>query len=222
VVNPDEVIRQYGADTFRLYEMFMGPLDASKPWNTRDVPGSHRFLQRLWRMIVGDSENNQPGLLNETPNDEVERALHRLICKVGEDYNQMKFNTAIAAMMEFVNTVFKAATITPSQAQTLVLLLAPMAPHICEELWQILGHDESLACEPWPQYDAGLLTEETVELAVQVNGKMKGRIAVAADADQDAVLAAALADAAVARALEGKEIVKKIVVPGRLVNLVVK
>jgi leucyl-tRNA synthetase len=222
VVNPDEIIAQYGADTFRMYEMFMGPLEASKPWNTNDVPGIFRFLQRVWRMILGDKDNNIQPLLDDQTNADVEKALHRLIKKAGEDLEAMKFNTAIAAMMEFVNTVFKAGKISPAQAERLVLVLAPFAPHIAEELWQQLGHDNTLAYEPWPDYDEAMIVEDTVELPVQVNGKVRGRITVAADADEAAVLEAAQDEPNVAGSLEGKTIVKTIVVPGRLVNLVVK
>jgi len=224
VVNPDEVIATYGADTFRLYEMFMGPLEASKPWNTRDVPGASRFLQRVWRMIVGDEDQKSllAGGKGAAAGEAVERALHKLIKKVGDDVEAMKFNTAIAAMMEFVNTVFKAGSISADQAGRFVLLLAPFAPHIAEELWRRLGHDKSLAGEPWPEYDESMFAQDTVTLAVQVNGKMRGRITVPADASQDACVEAALAEPKVAAAVEGKTIVKKIIVPRRLVNLVVK
>ena len=221
VVNPDEVIGEYGADTFRLYEMFMGPLEASKPWNTRDVPGVHRFCNRVWRMICGNEET-QSLLTDKAGDEKVERALHKLIKKVGADVEVMKFNTAIAAMMEFVNVVFKTGVISKTQAGRFVLVLAPFTPHLAEELWQRLGHDESLAHEPWPVYDESLLFEETVELAVQVNGKMRGRITVSADAAEESIIATALAEPKVAAAVEGKTIVKKIVVPDRLVNLVVK
>jgi len=221
VVNPDSVIAEYGADTFRLYEMFMGPLEASKPWNTRDVPGVHRFCHRVWRMIIGDED--QPALLGDAPGcAEVEKALHKLIKKVGQDIEALKFNTAIAAMMEFVNTVYRVGCISQDQAGRFVLVLAPFAPHLAEELWERLGHDESLAYEPWPTYDEAMIAERTVELAVQVNGKLRGRITVPADADRDACIAAAVAEPKVAAALEGKSVVKQIVVPGRLVNLVVK
>jgi leucyl-tRNA synthetase len=220
VVNPDEVIAQYGADTFRLYEMFMGPLEASKPWNTRDVPGVHRFLQRAYRMVVGDEDSRS--LLSDKSDDALERALHKLIRKVGQDIEGMKFNTAIAAMMEFVNAAFKSGGIARSQAERFVLVLAPFAPHLGEELWQRLGHEQSLAHEPWPTYDEAMCVESTVEMPVQVNGKLRSRITVPADASQDAVLAAAEADEKVAAALAGKTVVKRIVVPGKLVNLVVK
>ncbi|KKL16602.1 hypothetical protein LCGC14_2493910, partial [marine sediment metagenome] len=220
VVSPDSVVAEYGADTLRLYEMFMGPLDASKPWNTRDVPGAHRFCRRLWRMIAGSDD--QPALLGESADEQVERALHKTIKKVSGDIEAMKFNTAISAMMEVVNAVYRAETISRGQAERLVLVAAPFAPHLCEELWSVLGHEESLAYEPWPQYDEAMIAEDTVELAVQVNGKVRGRITVPADAAEQAVIDAALADPAVSGAIEGKQIVKQIVVPGRLVNLVVK
>ena len=221
VVNPDEVIAQYGADTFRLYEMFMGPLDASKPWNTRDVPGVHRFLQRVWRMVLGSED--QPALLAEGPGtDGVERALHRLVKKAAEDIEAMKFNTAIAAMMEFVNAVYRAGRISPDQAGRFVLVLAPFAPHVAEELWQRLGHGESLAAEPWPAFDEAMIAEATVELPVQVNGKVRAKVSVPAGAPDADAIAAALANPRIAELLAGKTVVKKVVVPGRLVNLVVK
>jgi leucyl-tRNA synthetase len=219
VVTPDEVIDQYGADTFRLYEMFMGPLEASKPWNTRDVPGVHRFLHRVWRMILGGDD--QAALLGPGGRD-VERALHKLIRKVGDDIVAMKFNTAIAAMMEFVNAVYKAGSLSNDQAERFVRVLCPFAPHIAEELWQRLGHDKTLAYEPWPTFDPQMVTEEMLQLPVQVNGKLRGRITVPADAGQDDVVAAALAEPKVAAAIAGKTVVKRIVVPGKLVNLVVK
>jgi leucyl-tRNA synthetase len=214
------VIAEYGADTLRLYEMFMGPLESSKPWNTRDVPGIARFLDRLWRMTLGSDE--QAALLADQPDPQVERALHRLIRKVGDDIEAMKFNTAIAAMMEFVNTVFKAGRISKDQAERFVRVLSPFAPHIAEEIWQRLGHADSLAYEPWPACDPAMLTDETLQLAVQVNGKVRGRISVPAEASEDETIAAALADERIASVIAGKKVVKKIVVPGRLVNLVVK
>jgi leucyl-tRNA synthetase len=234
VVNPDDVIAQYGADSFRLYEMFMGPLEASKPWNTRDVPGVHRFLHRVWRMVCGSEEpppaatkhSGDPDHLallreGEAP-EEVERALHKLIRKVGADIDAMKFNTAIAAMMDFVNTVYRAGAVSADQAGRFVLVLSPFAPHLGEELWQRLGAKGSLAHEPWPAYDEKMLAQETIELPVQVNGKLRGRITVAPEAARDEVIAAALAEPKVAAAVQGKTVVRKIVVPGKLVNFVVK
>ncbi len=219
VINPDVVIAEHGADTFRLYEMFMGPLEASKPWNTRDVPGVHRFLNRVWRMIVG---NEDASLISDEGNEAVERALHKVIRKVGQDIEALKFNTAIAAMMEFVNEVFRSGKLTTDQARRFVKLLSPFTPHIAEELWQKLGCEKTVTYEPWPQFDEAMIVEDTVELAVQVNGKIRGKISVPADASQDQCIETALAEEKVAGAVEGKTIVKKIVVPGRLVNLVVK
>jgi leucyl-tRNA synthetase len=221
VINPDDVIAEYGADTFRMYTLFMGPLEGDKPWNPRDVPGVHRFCHRVWRMIAGD-EDNEPLLADGEGDEQLERALHKLIRKVGEDVEAMKFNTAIAAMMEFVNACYKAGRVNRDQAGRFVLLLAPFAPHLAEELWQRLGHDASLAHEPWPAYDESMLSEPDVELPVQVNGKLRGRIRVPADAGEEDVLAAAMDEQNVARAVGDKEVVKTVVVPGRLVNLVVK
>ena len=219
VVNPDDVIAEYGADTFRLYEMFMGPLEASKPWNTRDVPGVHRFLNRVWRMVAGDEEH--ASLVAEGAEDaETERALHKMVKKVGDDIEAMKFNTAISAMMEFVNVVYKAGSIAPSQAARFLLALAPFAPHLAEELWQKTGHAKMLAHEPWPEVRAEFLEEDTVEVPVQVNGKLRGRIRVPVAAAKEAVLAAARAEPSVAPHLAGKTVRKEIYVPGKMVNLV--
>ncbi len=219
VVNPDEVIARYGADTFRLYEMFMGPLEASKPWNTRDVGGVHRFLQRVWRMIMG-SEDAAPLLSHKSAVAEMDRPLHRLIKKVTEDIEALKFNTAIAAMMDFVNQTYKAGCVSKPQAMTFVKLLAPFAPHLAEELWEQMGHAGSISHEPWPPFDPAMVVQDMLELPVQVNGKLRARIQVPADADQASIIDAA--KAAAAEYVAGKTIVKQIVVPKRLVNLVVK
>ncbi len=220
VVNPDDVIGEYGADTFRLYEMFMGPLESSKPWNTRDVPGVHRFLNRVWRMVAGDEDH--PALVTDgAADDAIERDLHKLIRKAGDDVEGMKFNTAIAAMMEFVNAVYKAGKIARSQAERFVLVLAPFAPHLAEELWSKLGHAKTLAYEPWPAVDPKLLVQDSIEIPVQVNGKVRGRIRVPAAADEAAVLEAAKQDAGVAAHLAGKTIRKTIYVAGRMLNVVV-
>ena len=220
VVNPDEVIGDYGADTFRLYEMFMGPLEASKPWNTRDVPGVHRFLNRVWRLVVPDEDH--PALMVDGPADpEIERLLHRLFKRVGDDIEEMKFNTAISAMMEFVNAVYKAGRIERSQVVRFLLVLAPLAPHLAEELSERLGRKESLAYEPWPVADQKLLVDDMVEIPVQVNGKLRGRVKVPAGAKQDVVEAAARGDAAIEAHITGKTIRKIVYVAGRLMNFVV-
>ncbi len=212
VVNPDDVVAQYGADTLRLYEAFMGPVTASAPWNPRDLPGVHRFLQRSWRLF-------RRGLA-DTPDPEVERALHRTVAKVTADLEELGLNTAIAAMMEFVNVATKReATLTREQAEAFCVLLEPFAPHLAEELWAGLGHDESCAWAPWPEADASQLVEDTIEVPIQVNGKVRAKVEVPADATPEALEAAAR-EAAAAQ-LAGKELRKVVLVPGRLVNFVV-
>ncbi|MCK6471860.1 MAG: leucine--tRNA ligase [Planctomycetes bacterium] len=228
VVNPDDVIKSHGADTLRLYEMFMGPLDSSKPWNPRDVPGVHRFLQRAWRVVVEDDESKpEAGQLRANlkaagdGDAELERALHKAIKKVTQDLDRMAFNTAISALMIFVNEALKDVTkVGKTQAERFVLLLAPFAPHLAEELWQRLGHAKSLAYEAWPPFDEKLTVDATKEIPVQVNGKLRAKIVVPADASEDELKAKA--QEAVAGSLEGKAIAKLFVVKGRLVNVVVK
>jgi len=225
VVNPDEIVRDYGADSLRLYEMFMGPLEAVKPWSMAGVSGVRNFLDRVWRMIVDDRSETaalHPAVQDVEPNEEQNRMLHRTIMEVTEDTARMEFNTAIARMMEFTN-FFTRQEIRPKSAmQRLVLLLSPFAPHIAEELWQVLGHEQTLAYEPWPSYDEALTKEDTIEVPVQVKGKLRGRIRVPAQATAEELEAAARADSRVAEWIEGKEIVKVVVVPGRMVNFVVK
>jgi leucyl-tRNA synthetase len=225
VVNPDDVVAEYGADTLRLYEMYMGPLADPKPWNPKDVPGVHRFLNRVWRLAV--PEDSDSGALHahlredRAPDEALERALHKVIDKVTGDIERMAFNTAIAAMMMFVNEATKKIeALTRAQIRRFVGILAPFAPHLAEELWSRLGEQTLLADEPWPEADAALLVEDTVELAVQIKGKVRARIQVAAAADQETVLTAARE--AVASHLEDRQVVKEIVVPGRLVNFVTR
>lgn len=222
VVNPDDIVAEYGADSLRLYEMFMGPLEQTKPWNTRSVDGVHRFLARAYRLVVdGDAGALAASVVDAEPTREQQRVLHTAIQKVTEDVEALRFNTAIAAMMEFVNAANKWEHVPRSTAETFVLLLAPFAPHLAEELWRALGHDQSLTYAPWPEHDPQLLKEDTVEIAVQVNGKLRGTVAVDADAGKDAMLAAARAEPNVARYLEEGTVRKEIAVPGRLVNFVV-
>ena len=219
VVTPDEMCETYGADTFRLYEMSMGPMDVSRPWATKDVVGAQRFLQRLWRNLV-DEETGQLRVTDVEPDEATLRALHKAIAGVREDYAEMRYNTAGAKLIELNNFLTKAGSTPRAVAESLVLMLAPLCPHIAEELWQRLGHGESLAHGPFPVAEQRYLVADTVEYPIQVNGKVKARVTVAADADQEQVKAVALADAKVAELLGGKEPRKVIVVPGRMVNIV--
>jgi leucyl-tRNA synthetase len=222
VINPDKVVADYGADSMRLYEMFMGPLEATKPWNMQGVEGVHRFLQRLWRVIVDEDTGELDEAVREADTDEATlRLLHQTIKKVGDDNESFGFNTAISQMMIFVNHLTKQTVRPKSVIEKFVLILSPFAPHIAEELWEKLGHAETLAYEPWPQYDKELIKEKEIELAVQVNGKIKDRIIVSAEADEDAIKQQALASQKVTAALAGKEPKKIIVIKSRLVNIVI-
>jgi len=213
VINPDDVVKQYGADSLRLYEMFMGPLEQVKPWSMKGVEGVYRFLNKVWRLF-------ELPLTDSACDKDQARLLHGLIRKVTDDVESLRFNTAIAAMMEFVNTAGKWSELPREAAEAFSLLLSPFAPHLGEELWQKLGHDDSLAYTEWPTWDAAALKQDEVEILVQVKGKPVSRISVSPDATQDELLVAAKADPKVAAAIEGKRLVKEIAVPGRLVNLV--
>ena len=223
VVNPDDVVAAYGADAFRLYEMFMGPLEQVKPWSTRGVEGTHRFLNRVWRLLT-DSQGDGPlgpSVRATEPTEEQLRALHQTIAKVTEDIEALRFNTAIAALMEFTNTANKWEVLPRDLVRQFVLVLAPLAPHIAEELWERLGNTESITYAAWPQADERFLKNDTIEVAVQVNGKMRGRISIPADATEEQALIIARDDENVARHLSGKELKRSIYVPGRIVNFVV-
>ncbi|MCC6320890.1 MAG: leucine--tRNA ligase [Phycisphaerales bacterium] len=223
VVNPDDIIAQFGADTFRLYEMYMGPLAASKPWNTKDAVGIYRFLQRAWRVAVDEQTGELR--LAASPNPEVEKQLHRTAHKVEHDTPKLAFNTAIAAMIEFVNTATASGGeggLTREQLGMFTLVLAPYAPHIAEELWHKLGNPASLAHEPFPRADPKMLVDDTVELPVQVAGKVKARINVPTGAGKDEIERVAMADAGVQAAIAGKAVQKVVVVPGKMVSIVTK
>ncbi|BBY27175.1 leucine--tRNA ligase [Mycolicibacterium sediminis] len=220
-VSPDEICDDYGADTLRVYEMSMGPLEASRPWATKDVVGAYRFLQRVWRVVVDEETGVEKVADHEAVDDETLRLLHRTITGVAEDYAALRNNTAAAKLIEYTNHLTKAGVTARAAVEPLVLMVAPLAPHLAEELWQRLGHDTSLAHGPFPVADPAYLVDDTVEYPVQVNGKVRGRITVAADADADAVEAAALADEKVSAFLAGATPKKLIVVAGRLVNIVV-
>ncbi|TWT47576.1 leucine--tRNA ligase [Botrimarina hoheduenensis] len=223
VVNPDEVVSEYGADSLRLYEMFMGPLPDSKPWSMEGVSGVANFLGRVWRLIVDEraDELKLHELVSDTPPtaDQL-RMLHATIKAVTEDIDKLSFNTAIARMMEFVNFFNKEATRPRACLEPFIKLLSPFAPHLGEELWQLLGHPQTLAYADWPDFDEAHLRRETVDIVVQIAGKVRGKVTVPADADQATILAAAKAEPKIAELIAGKQLVKEIVVPGRLVNLV--
>jgi leucyl-tRNA synthetase len=221
VINPDKVIAGYGADSMRLYEMFMGPLEATKPWNMQGVEGVHRFLGKVWRMTVNADSGELAEAVQGTEADEdTVRLLHQTIKKVGADIEQLAFNTAISQMMIFVNHLSKLAVRPKSVVEKFVLILAPFAPHIAEELWAGLGHSKTLAYEPWPEFDPQLAKEKEVELAVQVMGKIKDRILVSADASEEEIKQKALSSEKVVAAMAGKEPKKVIVIKSRLVNIV--
>jgi leucyl-tRNA synthetase len=223
-VAPDDIYRDYGADTLRLYEMFMGPLDASRPWNMADIVGVHRFLQRLWRNLV--AEDTGVAHVSEAPaDDETRRLLHRTIAAVRADMESMSFNTAIARLFELNNHlthVVQEHGSTPREvAEPLVLMVAPLAPHIAEELWERIGHSETLAYEDFPQADPELLKEDAVEVPVQIGGKVRSRVTVPVGADDATHERLAMQDARIAELLDGATVRKTIVVPGRLINFVV-
>ncbi|MCH2132679.1 MAG: leucine--tRNA ligase [Phycisphaerales bacterium] len=218
VINPEHVIEEWGADTLRLYEMYMGPLEASKPWNPRDIVGVFRFLQRFWRLAVNEDTGDLH--LAEQPDDAIERQLHRTIDKVGHDIEKISFNTAIAALIEFTNVATSTGRLTANQLERLIRTIAPLAPYIAEELWHRLGHDSPVSHAPWPTVDSDMLVDDTVELPVQIKGKVRSKISVAADADEKTVQEIALADPRIAELVADENIRKVIVVPGKIVNII--
>ncbi|AGF73760.1 leucine--tRNA ligase [Corynebacterium halotolerans] len=222
-VAPDEIAENFGADTLRVYEMSMGPLDTSRPWATKDVIGAQRFLQRLWRLIV-DENTGEVLTTDAALTDEDSKQLHRTVAGVRDDYTHLRVNTVVAKLIEYVNYLTKTYpdAIPAAAVEPLVIMVAPVAPHIAEELWKRLGHEETITFAEFPTFDEKWLVDDEIELPVQVNGKVRGRVTVPADAAQDDIVAAALADEKVAAHIEGKNVVKQIVVPGRMVNLVVK
>ena len=215
VINPNDVVAQYGADTMRLYEMFIGDFEKSAPWNTASIKGCRRFLERVWSLadILVDGDGYSA---------ELEGAMHRTIKKVTEDIEVLKMNTAIAAMMSLLNEIYDKKSITRGEFKTLLILLNPFAPHITEELWQQCGYEGQLAHAKWPEFDEAKCVEDTVEIAVQVNGKLRAKLTVATGAAKEDAIAAAKAEPNVAKALEGKTICKEIYVPGKLVNIAVR
>lgn len=220
VINPDDIVNEYGADTLRVYEMFMGPLEATKPWNTNGVEGTHRFLSRVWRLFIGDDGQLNPKIVEGEGTDEFKRTLHKTIKKVTEDFEHMRFNTAISQLMVFINEGYKTEQLPRKAMENFVQLLSPLAPHLAEELWSRLGYTESVTYVPWPEYDEAWTVEAEVEIVVQVNGKIVERAKISKDMDQEAMQQHSLSLPNVKQALEGKSIRKVIAVPGKLVNIV--
>ena len=220
VVNPDDVIAEYGADTLRLYEMYMGPLEASAPWNTRDIVGVFRFLQRVWRLCTDDTTGDLHDSLNDQEDSAVERALHATIAKVTQDIPNLSYNTAIASMIEFVNTATSTGKITTDQLDRFVRLLAPFAPHIAQEIYSKIGSEGYIAIASWPEFDANQLVTDTLQLPVQIMGKVRGRVTVPANATDEDVERAALQDPNISAFLENLTIRKVIVVPNKIINIV--
>ncbi len=221
VINPDDVVAQYGADAMRLFEMFLGPLEEMKPWSTRGVEGVYRFLNRVWRLFI-DEEGRLDGRIQDVePTAAFERLYHQTVKKVGEDIEALRFNTAIAQLMIFVNEAMKLEARPRRLLESFVLLLAPFAPHMAEELWERLGYMQTLAYEPWPVFDPEKTIEETIEVVFQVNGKVRSKVQVALGTDERELEQMALSDAHVQRHVNGKKIARTIVVKNKLVNFVV-
>ncbi|MBE6158311.1 MAG: leucine--tRNA ligase [Firmicutes bacterium] len=216
VVNPSDVVRDHGADTLRLYEMFMGPLEASKPWSNQGVEGAHKFLDRVYRAIVEDNK------VNDEPNKNLETIYHKMVKKVTNDFENLSFNTAISEMMIFINAVYKENNLPKEYAEGFVKLLNPIAPHITEEMWEKLGHNTTIAYESWPTFDESKTVDEEKEIGVQVNGKLRATIKVNVNDDEETLKEKALKEENVIKFTEGKEIVKVIAIKGKIVNIVVK
>jgi leucyl-tRNA synthetase len=219
VVNPDEMIDRFGADAVRLYEMFMGPLEAMKPWSTRGVEGVTRFLERVWRLMVDEEGRLSPAVASSMPTVEQQRILHQTIKKVTDDIEHLRFNTAISQMMVFTNEMTKLEQRSRSLIEPFVLLLSPFAPHIAEELWAVLGHRPSVSQQPWPEFDPALTVSDRLTIPVQVNGKLRGRIEVGADAGRQEIERLARNEAG--EWLQGKEPKKIVYVEKKLINFVV-
>ncbi|MCH4826946.1 leucine--tRNA ligase [Planococcus halocryophilus] len=219
VVNPDQIIESHGADTLRMYEMFMGPLEASIAWSTNGLDGSRRFLDRIWRLLM--DEEQLSAKITDSNDGKLEKVYHQTVKKVTDDFEGLRFNTAISQMMVFINEGYKVDSIPKEYVEGFVKLLSPIAPHVAEELWEKLGHEGSVTYENWPQYDESKMIDDVIQVVVQVNGKVKTKLAIAKDSTKEELEAAALADDNVQKATDGKQIRKVIVIPGKLVNIVV-
>ncbi|MEJ6348665.1 leucine--tRNA ligase [Holzapfeliella sp. He02] len=220
-VNPDDVVQEYGADALRMYELFMGPLDASTSWAADGPNSTRRFLDRVWRLIVNEETHELSEKIVDAPTEDLDKIYHQTVKKVTEDFEALHFNTAISQMMVFVNEANKAKALNREMAEGFVKLLAPIAPHMMEEIWQVLGHNDSISYEPWPTFDESKLVEDTVEMIIQINGKLKSKMMVSVEASKEAIEKQALADETIQAQIGSKEIRKMIVVPQKIVNIVV-
>ncbi|PAE36401.1 leucine--tRNA ligase [Bacillus sp. 7884-1] len=220
VVNPDDIVDSHGADTLRLYEMFMGPLDASIAWSTNGLDGSRRFLDRIWRLLVEENGELNPKIQENEEASNLEKVYHQTVKKVTEDYEGLRFNTAISQMMVFINEAYKSTVLPKRYMEGFVKMLAPVAPHVAEELWEKLGFSGTISYETWPAYDEAKLVDDEVEIVIQVNGKVKTKLKVPTDASKEALEGIAMDDDRVKEQIEGKTIRKVITVPGKLVNIV--
>lgn len=220
VVNPDDIVESHGADTLRLYEMFMGPLDASVAWSTNGLDGSRRFLDRIWRLLINDDGTLNSKIQDAEDSTTLEKVYHQTVKKVTEDFEALHFNTAISQLMVFINEAYKAPVLPKSYIEGFVKLIAPITPHLAEELWERLGHTESIAYEAWPAYDEAKLVDDEIEIVVQINGKVRAKLMVPADANREVLQEIAMGNTKVQEQIDGKTIRKVIAVPGKLVNIV--
>lgn len=220
VVNPDSIVESHGADTLRLYEMFMGPLDASVAWSTNGLDGARRFLDRIWRLFIEENGQLSAKIKGNEEGSSLEKVYHQTVKKVTEDFEGLRFNTAISQMMVFINEAYKAETLPVSFAEGFVKMLSPIAPHITEELWAKLGHSGTISYEAWPAYDEAKMVDDEVEIVIQINGKVKAKLMVPAGAKKDALEQIAMEDEKVKEQIDGKTVRKVIAVPGKLVNIV--
>jgi leucyl-tRNA synthetase len=215
-INPNDIVKNYGADTIRLYEMFMGPLESDKPWNNNGVTGAKKFLDRIWRLYTEEKK------IQDKENKNLEKVYNETIKKVTEDYETLNINTAISQMMIFINAVYKEDIYPKSMAEDFLKIINPITPFITEELWEKLGHNNTISYEKWPTYDISKTKEEQIEIGIQVNGKLRGSILSNINETKDDLLEKAMKEDNVKKYVEGKTIVKTIVIPGKIVNIVIK
>lgn len=220
VVNPDDIVESHGADTLRLYEMFMGPLDASIAWSTNGLDGARRFLDRVWRLLIDENDQVTAKLVGKDSTGELEKVYHQTVKKVTENYEDLKFNTAVSQLMVFINDCYKAEELPKEYIEGFVKLLAPVAPHITEELWAHLGHTETITYETWPAFDEAKLVDDEIEIVIQINGKVKTKLMVPTDTTKERLQEIAMEEASIKEQIDGKTVRKVIAVPGKLVNIV--